>query len=52
MQIGDKVSFSFAKGQKEGKIEKLFEKTVYIRVDFPNHKNKLVKRKIHEIKQA
>ena len=52
MQVGDKVNFAFAKGEKQGKIQRLFAKTVYIRVDFPNHKNKLIKRKIHEIKKT
>jgi len=34
----------------EGTIDKVFAKTVYIRADFPKHKNKIIKRKIKDIK--
>ncbi len=33
----------------EGVVVKLFPKTVYLRVDFPNHKGKIVKRKRHQL---
>ena len=53
MEIGDKVKFKFGnkKEEKEGVIVKLFPKTVYLRVDFPNHKGKIVKRKRHQLEE-
>jgi hypothetical protein len=50
MKVGDKVKFPFAKKEMEGTVETLFEKTVYIRADFPHDKGKIVKRKVKEIK--
>lgn len=50
MKIGDTVKFNFAKKEKEGKIYKLFDKTVYIKADFPKHKGKVIIKKKHEIK--
>ncbi|HPP06742.1 MAG TPA: hypothetical protein PLW88_05185 [Syntrophorhabdaceae bacterium] len=51
MNVGDKVKFPFAKKELEGVVEKIFEKTVYIRADLPKHKGKIIKRKIKDIKQ-
>jgi hypothetical protein len=51
MQEGDKVTFSFAKGTKEGIVFKVFEKTVLIKADFPKHKGKIVRRKIHQLEK-
>lgn len=48
MNVGDKVKFTFAKKQMEGIIEKIFPKTVYLRVDFPKDKGKIIKRKIKD----
>ncbi|HPU28922.1 MAG TPA: hypothetical protein PLM71_01205 [Syntrophorhabdaceae bacterium] len=50
MNAGDRVKFPFAKKEMEGIVEKVFEKTVYIRADFPKHKGKLIKRKVKDIK--
>jgi hypothetical protein len=52
MKAGDKAKFTFGKAKKEmeGQVERAFEKTVYIRVDFPKHKGKIVKRRVSEIK--
>ncbi|MCX8110193.1 MAG: hypothetical protein N3D15_02960 [Syntrophorhabdaceae bacterium] len=50
MNIGDKVRFPFAKKEMEGTVEKVFEKTVYIKADFPRQKNKIIKRKIKDVK--
>ncbi|MCX7966462.1 MAG: hypothetical protein N2596_07550 [Syntrophorhabdaceae bacterium] len=50
MNVGDKVKFPFAKKEMEGIVEKICEKTVYIRADFPKHKGKLIKRKLKDIK--
>ena len=44
MEVGDKITFPFVKGDKEGIVYKIFPKTVYIKVDFPNHKGKIIKR--------
>ncbi|MBW2039800.1 MAG: hypothetical protein JRI46_09415 [Deltaproteobacteria bacterium] len=49
MEIGDKITFPFGKGEKEGTVYKIFPKTVYIRVDFPQHKGKVIKRSIMEL---
>lgn len=46
MKAGEKIKFNFANDEKEGVVEKLTDKKVYLRVDFPRHKNKLVVRKI------
>lgn len=46
MERGDKVTVPFGNGEKEGTVFKVFPKTVYIKVDFPNHKGKIIKRSI------
>jgi len=46
MELNDKVTFSFGKETKEGVVVKVFPKTVFLRVDFPNHEGKIIKRKI------
>ena len=50
MKAGDRVKFPFAKKEMEGVIESLFQKTVYIKADFPKDKGKIVKRKLKDIK--
>jgi hypothetical protein len=50
MKSGDTVKFSFAKKEMEGTIDRVFEKTVYIRTDMPHQKGKIVKRKVKDIK--
>ena len=49
MEVGDKITFSFGKGEKEGIVYKIFPKTVYLKVDFPKHKGKIIKRSIAEL---
>jgi len=49
MNVGDRVSFPFAKRQVEGVIWKVFDKKVLIRVDFPKHKGKIICRKAFEL---
>ena len=46
MNKGDKITFPFGTGEKEGIVEKIYPKTVYIKVDFPKHKGKIIKRSI------
>ena len=49
MKVGDKVKFNFAGKKKEGTVNKLFENSVYLKVDFDKDKQKTVKRKLSEI---
>ena len=49
MERGDKVTVPFGNGKKEGTVFKVFPKTVYIKVDFPNHKGKILKRSIMDV---
>ncbi len=49
MNVGDKVSFPFAKGSMEGVVVRLFEKTVMIKADFTKHKGRLVRRKLSDL---
>lgn len=51
MEIGDKITFPFGKGEKEGTVYKIYPKTVYIMVDFPKHKGKIIKRSIMELQK-
>ena len=46
MKIGDKITFAFGDGEKEGVIERLSAKRAFLRVNFPHHDNKLVVRRI------
>jgi len=49
MERGDKVTVPFGNGEKEGIVFKVFPKTVYIKVDFPKHKEKIIKRSIMDV---
>ena len=51
MEVGDKVKFKFGKKaeEKEGIVIKRFPKTVYLKVDFPRHKGKIIHRKISQL---
>ncbi len=49
LKVGSRISFPFGKGEKEGEIVHLFQKTVYLKVDFPKHPGKLVRRKVAEL---
>jgi hypothetical protein len=46
MEVGDKITFPFGKGEKEGTVYKIFPNTVYIKVDFVKHKGKIIKRSL------
>ncbi len=50
MKPGDKVKFSFAKKEMEGSVDRVFEKTVYIRADMPHDKGKIIKRRVKDVK--
>ena len=49
MKVGDKIKFDFAGKKKEGTVSRLFDNTVYLKVDFEKDKQKTVKRKASEI---
>lgn len=49
MKVGDRVSVPFAGGTKEGVVVKVCQKTVWLKVDFPRHPGKLIRRKIGEL---
>ena len=46
LKVGDRITFPFGKGEKEGTVARVFQKTVYLKVDFPKHPGKLVRRKV------
>jgi hypothetical protein len=48
MDVGEKVTFPFGKGQMEGIVKKVVGKTVTIVADFPRHKGKIVKRSLSD----
>ncbi len=51
MKAGDRVKFPFGKkGEMEGTVDRVFDKTVYIRADMARHKGKIVKRKVRDVK--
>ncbi len=51
VKVGQKVKFSFGnrKEKTEGEVVKVFPKTVYLKVDFPRAKGRIVRRKLHEL---
>ena len=49
MKVGDKIKFDFAGKKKEGTVSKLFDSSVYLKVDFEKDKQKIVKRKLSQI---
>jgi hypothetical protein len=51
VKAGDKIKFPFAKKAMEGTVDKVTQKTVSIKADFPHHKGKTIKRKIRDVKE-
>ena len=49
MKVGDKIKFAFAGSQKEGVVHKLFDNTVYLKLDFKKDPGKIVKRKLSQV---
>ena len=49
MKTGDKIKIDFAGKKKEASVFKLFPNSVYLKVDFENDKEKIVKRKLSQI---
>ncbi len=50
MKSGDRVTFSFAKKEMEGTVDRIFDKTIYIRADMPHQKGKIIKRRVRDVK--
>jgi hypothetical protein len=42
MNVGDRIQFQFAGEEKEGIVERIFAKKIYLKVDFPGHAGKRV----------
>lgn len=49
MNVGDKLNIPFGKGTKEGTVVKVCEKSVWVKVDFPRHPGKLIRRRLSEL---
>jgi len=49
MKAGDKIKIDFAGKKKDATVDKVFDKTVYLKVDFEKDKQKTVKRKLSNI---
>jgi len=52
MQVGDKITIPFGSGTKEGVVVKVCEKNVWLRVDFPRHPGKLIRRKLSDLEKS
>jgi hypothetical protein len=50
MKAGDRVTFPFAKKEMQGTVDRVFEKTVYIKADMAHQKGKIVKRRVRDVK--
>ena len=49
MEVGEKITFPFGGKEKEGIVYKMFQKTIYIKADFNNHKGKVIRRKLTQL---
>jgi hypothetical protein len=49
MKAGDKIKIDFAGKKKDATVDKVFDKMVYLKVDFDKDKQKTVKRKLSTI---
>ena len=49
MKAGDRVSVPFASGTKEGIVARVHEKNIWVKVDFPRHPGKLIRRKLDQL---
>jgi hypothetical protein len=52
LKAGDRITIPFGKGEKEGVVERICQKTIYLRVDFPHHPAKRVRRKLADLETA
>jgi hypothetical protein len=49
IEVGQSVQFPFAGKSMQGTVLQVHSKTVVLRADFPNHKGKIVRRRVHEL---
>ncbi len=49
MNVGDKIKLNFAGKSRDAVVHKVFPNTVHLKVDFDNHKGKIVKRKLRAV---
>ena len=49
MKAGDKIKIDFAGKKKDALVFKIFSSSVYLKVDFENDKEKIVKRKLSQV---
>ena len=49
MKAGDKIKIDFAGKKKDATVDKVFDKMVYLKVDFEKDKQKTVKRKLSKL---
>ncbi|MBI4495972.1 MAG: hypothetical protein HY697_03455 [Deltaproteobacteria bacterium] len=49
MEIGQRIKFPFAGGEKEGVVVKVFPKKVYLKADFDRHPGKRIVRSTAEL---
>ena len=49
MKVGDKIKFDFVGKKKEGTVSRLFDNTVYLKVEFEKDNQTTVKRKISQV---
>jgi hypothetical protein len=52
MDVGDRVNVPFASGTKEGRVVRICDKSVWLRVDFPREPGKLIRRKSWQLESA
>lgn len=52
LKAGDRVKIPFGGGEKEGIVEKISGKTLFVRVDFPRHPGKRIRRKLHDLEET
>ncbi|UCD11153.1 MAG: hypothetical protein JSU88_10915 [Nitrospinaceae bacterium] len=49
MKSGDKIKLNFAGKPREAVVHKVFPNSVHLKMDFDNHKGKIVKRKLQAV---
>jgi hypothetical protein len=52
MNVGETVTIPFAKTTKQGVVVRITEKNAWLKVDFPRHPGKLIRRKLTDLKAS
>lgn len=52
LKAGDRVTIPFGKGEKEGIVERICGKSLFVRVDFPRHPGKRIRRKLQDLEAS